>query len=385
MKKLLSALLVLLLLVPAFALADNEYVMAFKGFTLTLDPDMPMQFIDGFYDPGFVMPENEILFTLYPNYTAGDTASNLNATWSSLYEDFSTYSDADLQEFANGLITNMLPAYAEAGLNVNDYSLYEASHATLDGVDGIVIGFNLSMSVAGTALDLFQEQVYLSEPSRGTWCFTLSSTDQDSVYDVLEPVLLTLHWGSASQSVTSPNPVTIYTPSGVDFGDFTLDIDENMSMETAYGFPGTKTDGEVLLTLYPNADAGDTATSINVVWTADNVDFSSINSTVMANALATQFLIAAGQGYEEAGLTVADSKIIYSDFGTLDGLVSFEAEYLFTVDMTNLGVRMNLDMYQRQVMAGSDDMGLYVFTMSALSEEDIDAMLQPIVDSLIWN
>ena len=197
MKKLIAILLALALVLSGAALAEAAQQPAvepidFGDFTMELDPEMP----------GEVYEKNsgEMLFQIYPAYLInGDESSNVNAIWVDETTDFSSLTTEEAQaQFANQMLEDVLAAYEEAGLKADNLQLLGCALVEQDGVPGFVLLYSVDVDYAGMGVDLqatlYQEQAYLSDASFGTYIFTATAVDMDTLTEIIDPLFDTIKW-----------------------------------------------------------------------------------------------------------------------------------------------------------------------------------------------
>ena len=197
MKKLIAMLLALTMLFSGMALAEAAQETAtvtfdFGDFTMELDPEIQGELLE--------RNENETFFTIYPAYTInGDEASNINGVWNSAVYDFTEYEDEEKgKAFAEELMNTVLSGYEEAGMKTENEQLLLASVFDQDGVAGFVIVYQADVDYSGIGYDLqvtlIQEQAYLSDAAFGTYIFTATAEDMDTLLNILTPALDTIRW-----------------------------------------------------------------------------------------------------------------------------------------------------------------------------------------------
>ncbi|MBQ8954489.1 MAG: hypothetical protein IJ048_10265 [Clostridia bacterium] len=197
MKKLIAALLALALILSGAALADAAPQIAaeaidFGDFTMELDPEMPGEIYD--------KVSGEMLFQIYPAYRVnGDESSNVNCVWVDEAMDFDAFADETAQaQLAEELLQNVLAGFEEANMKTDDLTVLLYGLVEQDGVPGFAVVYSVDVDYSGMGIDLqatlYQELAYLSDEAFGTYIFTATAVDMDTLTDILEPLFDTIAW-----------------------------------------------------------------------------------------------------------------------------------------------------------------------------------------------
>ena len=197
MKKLMAMLLVLTMVLSGTALAAAAKAPAtqtidFGDFTLDIDPNMPGEVKD--------KVNNETMVTMYPAYNInGDASSNITVVWSEAVQDFSELdTDEKCNSFAKTVLDSIVPAYRQSGITVTNEQVLGSMLLKQDGVQGIMVVFSMDADYAGMGVDLkttlIQLQVYLSDKAFGSYIFTGTSSDMDTLQTIIVPVLDSIQW-----------------------------------------------------------------------------------------------------------------------------------------------------------------------------------------------
>lgn len=169
MKKLLSVMLCLTLLLPGLALAESAalpelYTIDFGYFTMGLTAN-------DYYQIAAERQDNTAYAIIYPNYDASNPSpSNINVVWSS--EDFSLrvkifgaslYTQSMLQSTAN--------LYQEMGYTLTNQQIHEA---TFDE-NLYSATFSYDVSSGDQSMTLFQKQNYYFLGDAGVYAITITA------------------------------------------------------------------------------------------------------------------------------------------------------------------------------------------------------------------
>ncbi len=151
MKKILALLLTLCLLCAASAsLAETAEAtkLELDGFTLELS--------SGEFYQTYEKSANSPTAIIYPFYSNGDQSTNYNFVWAGGPFDLS------LDQVKDQLATteeNMRSALTSSGIEVTSFEMGEPYEATLNGVDCIVLEFNMEMSAMGMNITSYMRQI----------------------------------------------------------------------------------------------------------------------------------------------------------------------------------------------------------------------------------
>ena len=194
----LAAALIMLAL-PLTALGESFGLLTapFGDFTLTLDPNMPIDLDSGLFSPDYVKKDNEVMFILYPaaNLNA-DRFSSINVVWTR--EEKVIETEEEILEIAEALVPGAVQIYEETGFTVKDSQLLSTFFEDVDGKRGAhtVYTLELDASALGGDADLtvYQKQITVSDPAFGTYYFTLTARDEETLSEILDPIIGTLVW-----------------------------------------------------------------------------------------------------------------------------------------------------------------------------------------------
>ena len=204
MKRFLIFTLVLIVLTASGAASAEDtglLTVSFGDFTLNLDPATPIDAADGLFDGDSVRPENEILFTLYPaSNINGDGFSCINAVWNSdghdPAEEFPT--DEALIDFGEALMTSAAAVYESEGYALADQQFLSVFTDQIGGITAVQAVFILVLDTSVLGVDenltVYNKQIMVSDGTFGTYYFTLSALDEETLSDILDPVINSLVW-----------------------------------------------------------------------------------------------------------------------------------------------------------------------------------------------
>ncbi len=151
----------------------------------------------------------------------------------------------------------------------------------------------------------------------------------------------------------------------IDLGDFTIGLYEGDYYEVA----PEKTNNAVYAMIYPAYDASAAShDNFNVVWCKD--DAAAGISLYGAEAYANLVLQASQSQYEAMGIKMSDAQVLSAVLE--DGVGAFITTC--NLDYTGAGVNLISPMYQLQTYFCKGETGTYIFTFSASTLEDLEAM-----------
>lgn len=198
MKKTLIALLLACMLALPFQAALAQAAPALTvfdagDFTLTLDPDTPVQMAE--------KAESTVYFTLYPAYLAlGDTSANFNCVWNSQAQDIESWNSLQLNLLQSSLYPQFLSAYAQQNLTLTDFHVKDMRVSTLDGKPALMYTLESTLDLsglgegyAGTQVSLIQRLV-IASGDFGTYTFTGTATTEELLSAYIDPMFDSLRW-----------------------------------------------------------------------------------------------------------------------------------------------------------------------------------------------
>lgn len=160
-----------------------------------------------------------------------------------------------------------------------------------------------------------------------------------------------------------------------DFGDFTMDFDENM--------PGNivdKADNQVFFTLYPNYSTENLFNSnIIIVWGKASEDLSACDPTATCNVIVEK----AASGMNAQNVATANAQILSAEMDELGGKAALSLLYTMDVDYTALGVDLKTMLYFAQAIVSDAAFGTYTFTITTDNYDDLVSSIG-IMNTIVW-
>lgn len=161
-----------------------------------------------------------------------------------------------------------------------------------------------------------------------------------------------------------------------DFGDFTMDIYEDMSYDDDYD----KISGQPYFYLYQDYDPNAAFTkNLNIVWLSDSFDVYSIDPS----AYAQQVLDGSVSALNQQNIAVSNPSVLYADYANQDGKTAITIIFSMTMDYTSAGVDLVMDQYTLQGMCSDPAFGTYYFTITTDNLEDTRPLME-VMDSIDW-
>lgn len=161
-----------------------------------------------------------------------------------------------------------------------------------------------------------------------------------------------------------------------DFGDFTMDIYEDMSYDDDYD----KISGQPYFYLYQDYDPNAAFTkNLNIVWLSDSFDVHSIDPS----AYAQQVLDGSVSALSQQNIAVSNPSVLYADYANQDGKTAITIIFSMTMDYTSAGVDLVMDQYTLQGMCSDPAFGTYYFTITTDNLEDTRPLME-VMDSVDW-
>ena len=160
----------------------------------------------------------------------------------------------------------------------------------------------------------------------------------------------------------------------IDFGDFTMVLHDGDYYELA----PTKTNNAVYAMVYPAYDAtAATHDNFNVVWSAQ--DASPVIAMYGAETYAKLLLQTFEAQYKSMGIKMTDGQVIAARYE--DGVGAFITSC--NMDYTGAGYALVTPMYQLQAYFCFAEQGSYIFTFTAVSLDELDA-LSSYLDTVVF-
>lgn len=180
MKKLLSLLLCLMMLVPVAASAQTAaetQTLDLGDFTVELGMNDAYQLGE--------KAHNQVMAIIYVDYDPNaDALDNFNVVWSqdSITDTLALYDN--VEEYATLTMEQSAAAIEELKIDVLDYQLLDAVYK--DNICVIVTYMNADYTGAGfpVQLEQYQMQVYVPQPDNSTYIFTFTATDLERLYAI---------------------------------------------------------------------------------------------------------------------------------------------------------------------------------------------------------
>lgn len=160
----------------------------------------------------------------------------------------------------------------------------------------------------------------------------------------------------------------------IDFGDFTMDLYGNDYYEMA----AEKASNTVYAIVYPAYDeTSATHNNFNIVWS--EMDATAEITLYGAANYASLVQMAAQQQYKSMGINMTDLQVLSATFE--DGVGAFITTA--NLDYTGMGYDVITPQYQLQTYYCMGDAGTYIFTFTATTMEELEA-LSSYLDSVVF-
>ena len=167
-----------------------------------------------------------------------------------------------------------------------------------------------------------------------------------------------------------------------EFEDFTFEWYAETPCRTGY-----KVEGQTWIDVFPAGDSTvDADPPFNVVWSSAAADIENIAEKEIEE-LAREYEAEISGIFEADGLKVIQFDITEYDKNTVDGKPALYLKALMRIDYSGMGeqyegVERDLIMCQWVVYTG--DKGCYTFTGTAVSQQDMNRWILPLMDSIRW-
>lgn len=175
MKKLLSLILCLMMLLPAMAMAEAEvvpelYTIDFGYFTMDLGAA-------DYYQIAAERQDNTAYAIVYPNYDqTNPNPSNINVVWSS--DNFSLQVKLfGASLYAQSMLQSTSNLYQSMGYTMSNSQIHSA---TLEG-DVFSTMFSYDLSAGTQTLSMYQLQNYYFCGDEGVYAFTITATSMEEL------------------------------------------------------------------------------------------------------------------------------------------------------------------------------------------------------------
>lgn len=192
MRKLISVLLALILLLTTAAFAEETWMQYdFGGFTMAF----PIDIIGSVTEERI---ENEPFFYIYQDYDPNAVFSkSLNCVWTGTVLNVT---EINPEEYGQMILEGMVGGLAEAGVGVSDYMLLAAIHDEHKGEPCLstIYASVLDYSAFGGPSEMILytiQSVVSNETIGGTYTFTIS-TDSIENAQLLMEIMDTVTWAS---------------------------------------------------------------------------------------------------------------------------------------------------------------------------------------------
>ena len=165
-----------------------------------------------------------------------------------------------------------------------------------------------------------------------------------------------------------------------EFEDFTFEWNAETPVREGY-----KVEGQSYLDIFPAGDSTvDAYPHFNVVWSSAAADIENIAEKEIEE-LAREYEAEISGIFEADGLKVIQFDITEYDKNTVDGKPALYLKALMRIDYSDMGeqyegVERDLIMCQWVVYTG--DKGCYTFTGTAVSQQDMNRWILPLMDSI---
>lgn len=177
MKKLLSLVLCLALLLPTMAMAEivkTTYTVDFGDFTIELDSN-------DYYETA-AKANNSVLAIVYPGYDPNSTTSdNFNIVWSATDATAEINLYGGIEKYASLVLASAESQYTAMGIKMTDAQVINAAFA--DGIGLTLTYCTLDYTGAGVDLvsPLYQLQVYYCMGDAGTYIFSFTAVSLEAL------------------------------------------------------------------------------------------------------------------------------------------------------------------------------------------------------------
>ena len=186
MRKFLALLAVtalLLMSVSALAAGVDIETHDFGDFTLSYPSDSVLQEME--------KAEGSQYFILYSVATSTETFSNnLNANWSSNYEDLTAL---DPQMVMDATISGIQAEIGKMGITLESLNGDNAELIEVDGRPAMILEYSYVASYNNLTLDVKNYTMIISDPALGTYTFAITAAN-DGGMDELKTVLNSIHF-----------------------------------------------------------------------------------------------------------------------------------------------------------------------------------------------
>lgn len=190
MRKLISVILLLVMLVSCAALAEENWIMYnFGDFSLTFPEDVVCAYSEE-------RTENQPFLMFYQDYD--ETANfnkNLNVVWNSGAEDISAMDPAVMGQL---ILDQLLAQFDAMGVGHSNAMLVSAETLDHNGKPALGIAYTATVDYSavmedGPIVDLVFVQMIFSDEAFGTYNFTITTDDIDNT-QLLSTILDSLSW-----------------------------------------------------------------------------------------------------------------------------------------------------------------------------------------------
>lgn len=152
----------------------------------------------------------------------------------------------------------------------------------------------------------------------------------------------------------------------VDLGDFSITITSDDLLQK-----GVKAEGSILFILYPAYDESNQFhCNLNAVWTAEDL---SVIGVIGAEVFAQSVLEQSTAALAADGIAVDNSQLLNAVYD--EETQSTTLIYSMDIDYTSVGLDLAITMYQLQLYMPVSEGNTYIFTISADTLENTEAML----------
>ena len=161
----------------------------------------------------------------------------------------------------------------------------------------------------------------------------------------------------------------------LNFGDFCMAIDPNM----VYTGGEEKQEAAPWYTFYPRYTEEDPDLSVNfiIIWSEEVVNYSEFTDDDMDAYILTLHASIADE-YAAYGLNLSDFSVMEIGLRKIDGRDALV--YTMVSELNS-----SITIYQMQAAVSDPAFGMYNFTGTALSVEDLNEYIVPMFDSITWN
>lgn len=167
-----------------------------------------------------------------------------------------------------------------------------------------------------------------------------------------------------------------------DFDDFTFEWNAETPVKTGY-----KVEGQSYLDIFPAGDnTVDAYPHFNVVWSSASADLANIAEKEIEE-LAREYEAETGGKFEADGLRITQLDITEYDKNTVDGKPALYLKALMRIDYSGMGEQyegVERDLIMCQWVVYTENRGCYTFTGTAVSQQDINQWILPLMASIRW-